>query len=316
MIESLNPDTIKATRDLATIVYDSGNFPEQHLKTRRVYGHSGSRYIDEADREASISSIHMTMIRGIESGLPPMIGLYNIVWYNDRPCIWGDVALAMVQKSPTYESIAESFDPEKMVATCTMQRKGHAPITQEFSWDDAVRAKLSRLPHYQQFGPRMLKWRARSWVIRDLFADVLSGLSIAEEQRDIQEIKETGEEPIKTKIDNDPFTAQDTAKYEDVKAMVTQSIGDTAPVQALFETMRDEASGATVEKAQTRTVSEAPAPETVPHSVDEYHEEPEPPQDAEKVEESDPETETEEPIDLYEKIAAAEARHKKRTKAK
>ncbi len=186
------PDNLFA---LARMVLRSGRYPAQHRRTTRLYDQlNPGRYIEAIDEEATMASIHLTMARAVESGIPPIVGLYSIVWYNDRPCIYGDVALAMVEGHKDFNDICMVMDGEPMTdswkAQCTIGRRNPDGTpnyrTAEFSWKDAKRAGLTRLEHYQKYPQRMLEIRARSWAMRELFADVLNGLSIAEEQKDVE----------------------------------------------------------------------------------------------------------------------------------
>lgn len=196
------------TYNLAQIIFRSGRYPIQHTKTKRLYDQiNKGRYIETIDEESTIASIYLTMVRASESNIPPVIGLYNIVWYNNRPCVYGDVALAMVQSHKDFSDITIDFEGEPMTddwrAYCTIGRKNSMNATNyhtaTFCWSDAKRAGLVLLDHYQKYPERMLMIRARSWAIRDIFSDVLNGLSIAEEQRDI-EIIENLQETDKKRI--------------------------------------------------------------------------------------------------------------------
>jgi len=203
--QTLDSNTFAAMRQLAEIVYNSGAYEAAGLvvKTRAI---SGSRVVDVPDPAATISKIQLTMLRAIESGIPPLIGLYNIVWYGDRPCVWGDIALAMVQKHPAYAGHDESFDESTMTAYCVIWRgdkkhKGH------FSWDDAVKAKISRSEFYLKYPKRMLRMRARALAIRDGFADALSGLSIADEMQHVTDAPEAAGQAFGgVREDQDAFT--------------------------------------------------------------------------------------------------------------
>jgi len=184
MTQTLDSATFAAMRQLAEIVYNCKSFDQDAL-TVKTPAISGTRVIHAPDATATISKIQLTMLRAIESGIPPLIGLYNIVWYGERPCVWGDVALAMVQKHKEYGGHEESYDEATMTAHCVIQR-GIIEHEGTFSWDDAVKAKISRSEFYLKYPKRMLQMRARALAIRNGFADALSGLSIADEMRDAE----------------------------------------------------------------------------------------------------------------------------------
>ncbi len=132
---------------------------------------------------------------GLEVGLKPMQALQNIAVINNRPCLWGDGALAVIQTSGQLEDIQETLegDLEKdAIATCIVKRKGmKSAIKRTFSVIDARKAKLLNKPGpWQDYRGRMLQMRARGFALRDAFADVLRGLNIREEVEDIPVEKE------------------------------------------------------------------------------------------------------------------------------
>lgn len=141
---------------------------------------------------------------GAEVGLPPMQAIQNIAVINGRPALWGDAIKAIILNSPLCEKFEESFDEQSMTAWVTVKRKGHAERQVSFSQADATKAGLlTKSGPWSQYPKRMLAMRARGFAARDEFADVLKGLSVAEEQMDIVEkdvspvhsapIEETGE---------------------------------------------------------------------------------------------------------------------------
>jgi hypothetical protein len=139
-------------------------------------------------------SICVAIQMGLEVGLSPMQAVQNIAVINGRPSIWGDAALGLVQASGKLEEFNESFSGEPYTdtwtATCMAKRRGKGePIVREFSYRDAKQAELtSKSGPWQQYPKRMLQMRARSWALRDGFADVLRGLQTREEVLDIEEI--------------------------------------------------------------------------------------------------------------------------------
>jgi hypothetical protein len=129
---------------------------------------------------------------GAEVGLPPMAAIQNIAVINGRPSVWGDAFLALLKNSPFWdESEFEEaiFEDAKhgTVAKCKMRRKGGKPKTTYFSQRMAERARLwTKEGPWRNFPERMLQMRARAWNGRDLFPDVLRGLSVAEEIIDVE----------------------------------------------------------------------------------------------------------------------------------
>ncbi len=121
---------------------------------------------------------------GAEIGLAPLQAMSHIAVINGRPALWGDALLAIVRGSGLLASFEEDIGAES--ATCTAQRRGEAPISRTFSREDAKQAGLlGKAGPWSQYPRRMMQMRARAWVLRDLFPDVIRGLHVAEEAQDL-----------------------------------------------------------------------------------------------------------------------------------
>ncbi len=137
---------------------------------------------------------------GLEVGLKPLQALQSIAVINGRPTIWGDGALAVVRGSGLLEDFDED-DPQKALAQgygrCKVKRLGQTPQERRFSMEDARRAKLidrgGPTSPWALYPGRMLQMRARSWALRDVFADVLRGLQIREEVEDYVHVGTTAQ---------------------------------------------------------------------------------------------------------------------------
>lgn len=135
------------------------------------------------DYQKKPANIIVAIQFGAEIGLPPMQSLQSVSVINGRPALWGDGALALVQGHPDFEDIQETT--EGTVATCIVKRKGRSPVCRKFSDEDAAKAGLLNKGPWMQYRNRMRQMRARGFALRDSFADVLKGISIAEEAMDI-----------------------------------------------------------------------------------------------------------------------------------
>jgi hypothetical protein len=131
------------------------------------------------------------------------MALQRIAVINGRPSIWGDGAMGLVRASGLCEYVYEAIDGDgdHMVAVCRVKRKGEKnPIERTFSVADAKKAGLwGKAGTWQQYPKRMLQMRARAFALRDLFADVLGGLYIAEELEGLDEdrpIKDVTPRPV------------------------------------------------------------------------------------------------------------------------
>jgi hypothetical protein len=116
--------------------------------------------------------------------------LQNTAVINGRPAIYGDAALALVRASGLLDSYVEEEVGEPGKDThgykITVTRKGSAASSETFTVADAKQAKLwGKSGPWTDYPRRMLKFRARGFILRDQFGDVLKGLRTVEEARDI-----------------------------------------------------------------------------------------------------------------------------------
>lgn len=157
---------------------------------------------DEAKRVAGIicgagiapkgmdrNQVLISILAGMEVGLPPIQAVSSIMVVNNRPQIWGDGALALVRGSGLLEDFDERIagEGDGRVATCFARRVGQeSEIIKTFSVADARNAGLwQRNEIWKKYPDRMLQMRARAFALRDGFADVLRGVGIREEVRDM-----------------------------------------------------------------------------------------------------------------------------------
>lgn len=142
------------------------------------------------------------LMKSVEIGVPPITGLNGIMIVNNRPSVWGDLAVSLIQRSGNLKShTVRKIGPEPIPGTAlkdwddgfgfvvTMWRKGQDdPYVGEFTVGDARRANLWE-NHKKQpwiYYPKdMLFNRARAKPMRAGFADALHGMGIVEEERDI-----------------------------------------------------------------------------------------------------------------------------------
>ncbi len=137
---------------------------------------------------------------GRELGLGFWAAIQNIAVINGRPAVWGDAALAIVQRSGLLvggvarEELKGAKKEDEITAVCTVQRRGsEEPTTRTFSVAQAKKAGLwGKAGPWQSYPRRMLQLRARAIALRDAFADVLRGIAIGEEVQDIEEAPARG----------------------------------------------------------------------------------------------------------------------------
>lgn len=148
-------------------------------------------------------SVLIALQWGAELGLTPMAGLTNIAVVNGRPALFGDAALALVRSSGQLEDYKEEEVGEAGKDTygwkVTVKRKNQSPQSETFTVADAKAAKLwGKTGPWTDYPRRMLKFRARGFVLRDTFGDILKGLRTAEEVRDMP--AEVNVTPLEQKV--------------------------------------------------------------------------------------------------------------------
>lgn len=146
--------------------------------------------------------IALGIMKGAEVGLAPLTALQWIAIINNRPTIWGDGAIALVQskghlekmevkeigKKPGVGDETNSFAEDYGYHIRLWRKEQDQPYEGEFTVGDAKRAKLwmnPKRPPWMLYPKRMLKWRAIGFAIRDGFADDLAGMMIREEVEDL-----------------------------------------------------------------------------------------------------------------------------------
>ena len=170
------------------------------------------RGIDEAIRLAKIMSssglmpkciqtpeaVFVAMQMGAEIGLSPMASVQNIAVINGRPGIYGDAALAVVRASGLIEEFKEWTEGERKTSAwtfyCRIKRKGFEVATGSFSWAEACEAGFDRADTsspWKKWTNRLMQFKARNFVMRDQFADILKGIRTVEENSDAIDLEPT-----------------------------------------------------------------------------------------------------------------------------
>lgn len=134
----------------------------------------------------------IAMEMGVSLGLGPLQAIQNIAVINGKPCLYGDGMLSVCSGRPDFENIIEEpllNDAGKTIGfRCTVMRRNRQPVTQTFTEDDAKKANLfGKQGPWSNYPTRMLQMRARSFALRDSFADALGGVRVAEEVQDYEE---------------------------------------------------------------------------------------------------------------------------------
>ena len=141
------------------------------------------------------ADITLALMAGLEAGLTATQTIKNIMVVNGRPAIWGDALLALVQRSDEFAGCDVEIrgKGDDRVAVCTCKRIKRAwndtavpmEIKRTFSVADAKAARLwGKSGPWSNYPERMLGHRARTFALRDLWADHIGGLNVTEEVQD------------------------------------------------------------------------------------------------------------------------------------
>lgn len=195
---------------------------------------------------------------GMEIGIPFITALQNVAVINGKPCLYGDVALAVCYASGLLVEIEENTG-EKALAEggrCRVLRRGaKVAVLHTFNGDDAARAGLiKKAGPWTQYPARMFQMRARAFSLRDAFPDVLKGIAIYEEQLDV--------------VDTTATVSVDGMKPRAVGTPATAATPETAAAPATEATAAPKAKPASkapaakaTEPAATAATQTAPAAE-------------------------------------------------------
>jgi len=157
--------------------------------------------------EEAASAVAIAVMSGAELGLPPMVALRSFTVIGGRPALFGDGIINVARRSKKAAYIRTGCDDRsgKLIGWCEAKRSDTGEEKRvEFSEDDAKAAGLwddrqtvrrkdrdgqwkdvdNDAPWFR-YPKRMLTWRAAGYCLRELFADVLGGITDEFEAREI-----------------------------------------------------------------------------------------------------------------------------------
>ena len=134
----------------------------------------------------------LMMMKGLELGIAPMAAVDTINIIQGKPTLDAKGMLALVKSSGLLESIDIDSTNERCIVTVKRKDNPEQIISftiqeaQQFkttSWVNGVRTtiSLSEKENWQSMPAVMLKWRAVTKAMRELFPDILAGLYTQEE---------------------------------------------------------------------------------------------------------------------------------------
>lgn len=251
--ETTEESTIQLPAKLPLAADDRGILPviprDTEEAARYAQGLIAAGIVPDAYREggkkdgAPNKSLILTgILKALELGLPPQTGLGTIMPINGRFTVWGDGAIALIQRNRviarhTELPVGPSFSPDTALAdwpdeygwVAQYWRQGQdEPYVGRFTVKDAKRAGLwnnSYKKPWMMYPNRMLQIRARTFALRDGFADCLMGLGIREE---VEDTLPALDEPITLTADN---SALDDEPIDDATKEAAPEAQDQAEAQ-------------------------------------------------------------------------------------
>jgi hypothetical protein len=156
--------------------------------------------------DKAATAVAVVIMAGAELGLPPMASLRLMTAINNRPALYGDGTIAVIRMRRVAKTLKMGFTPGKSAefgddacGWCEAERADTGETARhEFTVGDAKRAglwderdKVERKgvmsdndAPWHRYPKRMLMWRAAGYNLRELFADVLTGIPDEYEARE------------------------------------------------------------------------------------------------------------------------------------
>ena len=184
--------------NIATITQNKGGFlmePQNLQEAMQLADMLANSNLVPKSYQGKAGDVLVACQWGSEIGLKPLQALQNIAVINNVPAVWGDALVALVRGSGLCEYIKQDWDAATKTAICSVKRRGEPEETRTFSEEDARLAGHLNKDTYKKNLQRMLSIRARAFALRDVFADVLKGLKVAEEVEDYPVEKELNSAP-------------------------------------------------------------------------------------------------------------------------
>lgn len=142
------------------------------------------------------------ILAGRELGIGPWQAFDSIHIIQNKPTISPKLMLALIERSGLLEDIHiddTTTIKEKKGCTVTMKRRGRAPHSETFTFQDAKDMDLADKDNWKRMQATMCKWRAVSACCRVVFPDVILGIGGYDEVEDAGarvDIQEDGEAEV------------------------------------------------------------------------------------------------------------------------
>lgn len=163
---------------------------KRNLKFLFENGVLPKRYLDENGKitEEKLNQAMAVIAFGKSHHIGASLALSRTMVVNGEITLWGDALTAIIYASGLLEYKEEEYDPVTQTAICRIKRKDMTrPEVRTFSVADAKVAGLWGRNVWAKYPTIMLGAKARNRCIREVFPDVLAGLTITEDALEMQQ---------------------------------------------------------------------------------------------------------------------------------
>ena len=134
------------------------------------------------------ADVLFVILVGESLGLNAATALMNIYNVNGMPSMKADLKLALAKRHPEYAGCEIDANTERCIVKMKRRNENgtEESIISTFTIEDAKRAGLfPKKDNWRNYPQRMLKARAISYAVNDLFPDIVFGMLSSEEAQDI-----------------------------------------------------------------------------------------------------------------------------------
>lgn len=124
----------------------------------------------------------LKILAGLEFGIPPMTAIYGLMLGRNGIGMSANLMAALVERSGRGRMEIVEADEKRCLIRCHRDGKIHEV---EFTWDDAVRAKLAGRDTYKSYPEQMLAARCATKAARRHFPDCLVGHAYSHDELDM-----------------------------------------------------------------------------------------------------------------------------------
>jgi len=147
--------------------------------------------------------VAVAMAMCLELGRPIITGIQDMAVINGKVGMYGDAILGLIRASGELEAFEQWEEGQPLqdnwVVYTRLKRRGHKEVTGSFSWLEAKRAGYDNPKRrdgnpdttspWRRFTRRMMQFKARNFILRDQFGDILRGMKSDDELRDVVDLE-------------------------------------------------------------------------------------------------------------------------------